>query len=111
MARAEPLDKMGHVRHAHLLHCTLQLQTAIVAGRGIRKLVGLCGPRLPERLVHVYAEPDGARAGVLQLRRRSLRQLSREWEVQLLLVQPATLAHVRGQAVSRFFGVGLKRVR
>jgi hypothetical protein len=31
--------------------------------------------------------------------------------VQLLLVQPATLAHVRGQAVSRFFGVGLKRVR
>jgi hypothetical protein len=31
--------------------------------------------------------------------------------VQLLLVQPTVAAHVCGQAVSRFFGVGIKRVR
>ena len=63
------------------------------------------GPRLPERLVHVHAGPDAALARVLQLRRRSLRQLSRGRQVQLLLVQPAAFAHARGQIVSRFFGI------
>ena len=88
---------MGIICHDDLLHRALQLQTGahISCGR-VRKLVGVRGTRIPERLVHVYSGPDAARTRILQLRRgQSLRQLSRGRQVQLLFVQPAAAAHVR----------------
>ena len=100
---------MGYVCGVNILHCALQLQPSNTIRRRIWKLVGVCWTRLPERLVHVHAGPDAASAGVLQLRRQSLRQLSREWQVQLLLVQSAAVAHVCGKTVSRFFGIGVEQ--